>query len=75
VREIAQKLTQEKIKPWLDEADIRVGNFWHTTIGQQIETVKAAAVLSVSTVLVRGRTASSSRFSISSTDEASPSFR
>jgi hypothetical protein len=44
VREIAQKLTEQKIKPWLDEADIRGGSFWHTTIGQQIETVKSAAV-------------------------------
>jgi hypothetical protein len=44
VREIAQKLSQENIKPWLDEADIKAGSFWHTTIGKQIETVKSAAV-------------------------------
>jgi eukaryotic-like serine/threonine-protein kinase len=44
VREIAQELTKESIRPWLDEADIRAGIFWHTVIGQQIETVKAAAV-------------------------------
>jgi hypothetical protein len=44
VREIAQKLSEENIKPWLDEADIRSGSFWHTAIGQQIETVKSAAV-------------------------------
>jgi hypothetical protein len=44
VREIAQLLTTENIRPWLDEADIRTGSFWHTTIGQQIETVKSAAV-------------------------------
>ena len=44
VREIAQKLSEENIKAWLDEADIRAGNFWHTDIGQQIETVKSAAV-------------------------------
>ena len=44
VREIAQKLSEENIKPWLDEADIRAGSFWHTAIGQQIETVKSAAV-------------------------------
>ena len=44
VREIAQKLIEENIKPWLDEADIRAGSFWHTAIGQQIETVKSAAV-------------------------------
>jgi hypothetical protein len=44
VREIAQKLSKENIKPWLDEADIRTGSFWHATIGQQIESVKSAAV-------------------------------
>jgi TIR domain len=44
VREIAQKLSEENIKPWLDEADIRGGSFWRTAIGQQIETVKSAAV-------------------------------
>ena len=44
VREIAQKLSEENIKAWLDEADIRAGNFWHTDIGQQIETVKSTAV-------------------------------
>ena len=44
VREIAQKLSEENIKSWLDEADIRAGSFWNTAIGQQIETVKSAAV-------------------------------
>jgi len=44
VRDIAQQLVKEGIKPWLDEADIRSGIFWDTAIGQQIETVKAAAV-------------------------------
>jgi hypothetical protein len=44
VREIAQKLSEEHIRPWLDEADIRAGNFWHTDIGEQIETAKSAAV-------------------------------
>ena len=44
VREIGQKLSKKNIKPWLDEADIRSGSFWHTAIGQQIETVKSAAV-------------------------------
>jgi hypothetical protein len=44
VREIAQRLVKAGIKPWLDEADIRSGIFWDTAIGQQIETVKAAAV-------------------------------
>jgi TIR domain-containing protein len=44
VREIAQKLSQKNIKAWLDEADIKAGSFWHSAIGQQIETVKSAAV-------------------------------
>jgi TIR domain/NACHT domain len=44
VREIAQKLSQENIKAWLDEADIKAGSFWHSAIGQQIETVKSAAI-------------------------------
>jgi hypothetical protein len=44
VREIAQRLSEENIKAWLDEADIRSGSFWHAAIGQQIETVKSAAV-------------------------------
>ena len=44
VREIAQKLSEQNIKPWLDEADIRAGSSWHTAFGQQIETVKSAAV-------------------------------
>jgi len=44
VRDIAQELSQEKIKPWLDEADIKSGVFWDAAIEQQIETVKAAAV-------------------------------
>jgi hypothetical protein len=44
VREIAEGLAKEGIKPWLDETDIKLGSFWHKTIGQQIETVKSAAV-------------------------------
>jgi hypothetical protein len=44
VREIAQILSEKKIKPWLDEADIRSGIFWDIAIGQQIETAKSAAV-------------------------------
>jgi DNA polymerase III delta prime subunit len=44
VREIAQKLSEEDINPWLDEADIIGGSFWHDTIGDQIATVRAAAV-------------------------------
>jgi TIR domain len=44
VAEIAQNLSKENIKPWLDKADIRSGVFWDTAIGQQIETVKSAVV-------------------------------
>ena len=40
VREIAQKLSEENIKPWLDEAEIRAGTSWHTAMGQQIESSK-----------------------------------
>jgi hypothetical protein len=44
VREIAQELSKENVRPWLDEADIIGGSFWHTDVGQQIETVRSAAV-------------------------------
>jgi hypothetical protein len=44
VRVIAEMLVKEGIKPWLDEADISVGGFWHSNIGGQIETAKSAAV-------------------------------
>jgi len=44
VREIAQKLSKENIRPWMDEADIKAGSFWHNDIEEQIETVKSAAV-------------------------------
>jgi hypothetical protein len=44
VREFSRQLEEKNIKPWMDEADIEGGSVWHTTIGQQIETVKSAAV-------------------------------
>ena len=44
VREIAQKLKKEGIKPWLDEDQIRPGTSWQTVLGEQIETIKSAAV-------------------------------
>ena len=44
VREIAEGLSKENIKPWMDEADIRAGSFWDDDIGKQIETAKSAAV-------------------------------
>jgi TIR domain len=44
VREIAQKLKKEGIKPWLDEEQIRPGASWQTTLGEQIESINSAAV-------------------------------
>ena len=44
VREIAQKLSGENIKPWLDEEQIRPGTSWQAALGQQIESIKSAAV-------------------------------
>src|SRR5271165_2988433 len=44
VREISKKLAEENIKPWLDEEEIRPGTSWQTTLGQQIESIKSAAV-------------------------------
>src|SRR5271166_4368366 len=44
VREISKKLAEKNLKPFLDEADIRPADSWHSIIGKQIETVKAAAV-------------------------------
>jgi hypothetical protein len=44
VREIAQKLAEKSIRPWLDEEEIRPGTSWQTALGQQIESIKSAAV-------------------------------
>src|SRR5258708_5285692 len=44
VREISKKLTERKIKPWLDEEQIRPGTLWQTALERQIESIKAAAV-------------------------------
>jgi eukaryotic-like serine/threonine-protein kinase len=44
VREIAQKLAERNIKPWLDEEQIRPGTSWQTSLGQQIESIKSAAI-------------------------------
>ena len=43
VREISKKLAEKTIKPWLDE-QIRPGTSWQTALGQQIESIKSAAV-------------------------------
>jgi hypothetical protein len=44
VREIARKLVEEGIKPWLDEGEIRPGTSWQTALEQQIESIKSAAI-------------------------------
>ena len=44
VREIAQKLVQCGIKPWLDVEEIPPGCSWQTELGGQINSIKSAAV-------------------------------
>jgi TIR domain len=44
VREIAQQLIKEGIKPWLDAEQIRPGTSWQTALEQQIGFIKSAAV-------------------------------
>ena len=44
VREIVRKLVKEGIKSWLDEEQIRPGTTWQTALGEQIKTIKSAAV-------------------------------
>jgi TIR domain/NACHT domain len=44
VREIAQKLMREGIKPWLDVEQIPPGTSWQTELGEQINSIKSAAV-------------------------------
>jgi hypothetical protein len=44
VREIAQKLVKEGIKPWLDIEQITPGASWQTELGEQINSIKSAAV-------------------------------
>jgi hypothetical protein len=44
IRQIAQKLAERKIRPWLDEEEIRPGTSWQMSLGQQIESIKSAAV-------------------------------
>ena len=44
VREIAQKLAEKNIRPWLDENEIRPGTTWQTALGEQIKGIKSAAV-------------------------------
>jgi TIR domain len=44
VRQISKKLAEKNIKPWLDEDQIRPGTSWQTALGQQIGSIKSAAV-------------------------------
>jgi hypothetical protein len=44
VREIAQQLVKEGIKPWLGEDEIRPGISWQTAIAEQIKSIRSAAV-------------------------------
>jgi hypothetical protein len=44
VREISKKLVREGIKPWLDEEQIRPGTNWQTVLGEQIRSIRSAAV-------------------------------
>lgn len=44
VRQIAQMLVKEGIRPWLDIDQIRPGSSWQTALGEQIESINAAAV-------------------------------
>jgi eukaryotic-like serine/threonine-protein kinase len=44
VREISKKLAKEGIKPWLDVEQIPPGTFWQKELGEQIGSIKSAAV-------------------------------
>ena len=44
VREIAQQLQQQGLKPWLDEWELRPGLSWQELLEEQIEYIKYAAV-------------------------------
>ena len=44
VRQIAQMLVKEGIKPWLDEEQTRPGTSWQKALGEQIESINSAAV-------------------------------
>jgi hypothetical protein len=44
IREISQKLVRSGVKPWLDIEQIRPGTTWQTALGEQIKSIKSAAV-------------------------------
>jgi hypothetical protein len=66
VREIGQRLATEGIKPWLDVEQIRPGATWQTVLGEQIKSIKSAAVFVGNGASARGRTRRFRRFSMNS---------
>jgi hypothetical protein len=44
IREIWQKLAEKGVKPWLDEKETKPKTSWQMSLGQQIESIKSAAV-------------------------------
>jgi len=44
IREIARQLAENGIKYWLDEEQIRPGMSWQTALGEQIQSIKSAAI-------------------------------
>jgi hypothetical protein len=44
VIEIANELTRQGIKPWLDKWELRPGLAWQSLLEEQIENIKSAAV-------------------------------
>ncbi|MEH2335340.1 toll/interleukin-1 receptor domain-containing protein [Nostoc sp.] len=52
VEEIANELTRQGIKPWLDKWELRPGLAWQFLLEQQIKNIKSAAVFIGSSGLV-----------------------
>jgi TIR domain-containing protein/NACHT domain-containing protein len=44
VREIARKLAQNNLRPWLEEEQLRPGASWQVALEQQIRSIKSVAV-------------------------------
>ena len=44
VKQIAEQLRQQGLRPWLDEWELRPGSLWRRELGRQIENIKSAAV-------------------------------
>jgi hypothetical protein len=44
IRDIARQLAENGIAYWLDEEQIRPGTSWQTALGDQINSIKSAAV-------------------------------